>query len=117
MFSIAYSRFDRDPGDVNISDVPISFNIGLNDYVEVFFKTNGHRTVHVDSPRNLSSFYLPNLDTTFGGTLPAIIRAPSRPHVGTLAGTTPLRPTGNRPPVLSPLVASTPQTDRAGAGG
>src|SRR5204863_2890952 len=41
-FSIAYSNYDRDPGDVDIVEVPISFNIGLNDHLELFFKTNGY---------------------------------------------------------------------------
>jgi len=50
MFSIAYSNFDRDPGDVDISEVPLSISIGVNDYIELFFKTNGHRRVRVNSP-------------------------------------------------------------------
>ena len=29
-FSVAYSNYDRDPGNVDITEVPISFNIGLN---------------------------------------------------------------------------------------
>src|SRR5215475_14242398 len=37
-FSIAYSNYDRDPGNVDIVDVPLSFNVGLNDHLEVFFK-------------------------------------------------------------------------------
>src|SRR5712691_12190273 len=39
-FSLAYSNFDRDPGDVDISDRPASFNVGLNDHIELFFKSN-----------------------------------------------------------------------------
>ena len=34
-FSLAYSNFDRDPGDVDIVEVPVSFQIGLNDYMEL----------------------------------------------------------------------------------
>ena len=37
-FSIAYSNYDRDPGNVDITDTPISFNVGLNDHIELFFK-------------------------------------------------------------------------------
>ena len=59
-FSIAYSNYDRDPGNVDIVDVPLSFNVGLNDHVELFFKTNGYRGIKVNNPQNLSSFYLPN---------------------------------------------------------
>ena len=57
-FSIAYSNFDRDPGNVDIVDIPLSFNVGLNDHVELFFKTNGYRGIKVNNPPNLSSFYL-----------------------------------------------------------
>src|SRR6267378_176309 len=89
-FSIAYSNYDRDPGNVDITDVPLSFNVGLNDHIELFFKTNGHRGIKVNSPANLSSFYLPN-STLFCGTVrcspPAIIQAPTGPNVGTLNGT------------------------------
>src|SRR4029453_10895128 len=91
-FSIAYSNYDRDPGDVDITDWPLSFNVGVNDHIELFFSTLGYRGIHVNSPRNLSSFYLPNarlLSGTPGGVSgPAIILAPSGPTVGSIRGTT-----------------------------
>src|SRR5262245_36828398 len=34
--SIAYSNFDRDPGNADFTEVPLSFQIGLNDYLELF---------------------------------------------------------------------------------
>ena len=37
-FSIAYSNYDRDPGNVDITDVPLSFNVGVNDHLELFFQ-------------------------------------------------------------------------------
>ena len=81
-FSVAYSNFDRDPGDVDIVETPLSFNVGLNDHIELFFKTNGYRGVKVNSPTNLSSFYLPNTQLFFGAALRcsggAIIQAPDR---------------------------------------
>ncbi len=81
-FSIAYSNYDRDPGDVDITEIPLSFNIGLNDYIELFFQTTGYRGVKVNNPRNLSSFYLPNSQLYFAngvlGSGPAIILAPER---------------------------------------
>src|SRR5437762_7222564 len=52
-FSVAYSRYARDPGDLTITDVPLSFNIGLSDHLELFFKLNAHRKVTADSPLNL----------------------------------------------------------------
>src|SRR5947207_14534723 len=87
-FSIAYSNYDRDPGNVDIVDVPLSFNVGVNDHIELFFKTNGWRGIKVNNPRNLSSFYLPNsqlfFSTTLLGSGPAIILAPSGPNGGTI---------------------------------
>ena len=81
-FSIAYSNYDRDPGNADIVVTPLSFNIGLNDHVELFFKTEGYRGIHVNSPQNLSSFYLPNSQLFFGATTlcnpAAIILAPTR---------------------------------------
>ncbi len=81
-FSVAYSNYDRDPGNVDIVDTPLSFNVGLNDHVELFFKTNGYRGVKVNNPQNLSSFYLPNSQLFFGSSVlcsgAAIIQSPER---------------------------------------
>src|SRR5437660_2282624 len=96
MFSVAYSNFDRDPGNVDITDWVATFNVGLNDHLELFFKTTAYRGIKVNNPQNLSSFYLPNTQGYFSSTLlgsgPAIILAPSGPNVGTLAGTAVFRP-------------------------
>ena len=95
-FSVAYSNFDRDPGNVDITDHPLSFNLGLNDHLEIFFKTNGYRGIKVNNPLNLSSFRLPNVGVYFSGTAlgsaPAIILAPSGPNVGSMAGSAVFRP-------------------------
>jgi hypothetical protein len=95
-FSVAFSNYDRDPGNVDITDWPASFNIGLNDHLELFFKTNAYRGIKVNNPLNLSSFALPNVGVYFSGTAlgsaPAIILAPSGPTVGTMAGTAVFRP-------------------------
>jgi len=99
-FSVAYSNYDRDPGNVDLVETPLSFNVGLNDHVELFFKTNGYRGVKVNNPQNLSSFYLPNNGLFFGSTLictgPAIILPPERVSGSTqLTGFSPLfRPAG-----------------------
>ncbi|HEU4434054.1 MAG TPA: hypothetical protein VFR51_11795, partial [Pyrinomonadaceae bacterium] len=105
-FSIAYSNYDRDPGNADIVDVPLSFNVGVNDHLEVFFKTNGYRGIKVNTPQNLSGFYLPNSQLFCGTTLcsgPAIVLAPSGPLVGTLANTAVFRPTNNQPFVQFPF--------------
>ena len=78
-FSAAYSNFDRDPGNVDIVEVPVSFQIGLSDNLELFFNTDALRQIKVNSPRNLSGFYLPNSKVRIGAsfvTPPAIILAP-----------------------------------------
>src|SRR6476620_12391121 len=81
-FSVAYSNYDRDPGNVDLVVTPLSFNIGLNDHVELFFKTEGYRGGKVNNPQNLSSFYVPNSQLFFGATTlcnpAAIILAPTR---------------------------------------
>src|SRR6266513_3558351 len=94
-FSVAYSNFDRDPGNVDITDWPLSFNVGLNDHIELFFKTNGWRGIKVNNPRNLSSFYLPNSQLFCGATLlctgAAVILPPERVSGSTaLTGFSPL---------------------------
>jgi hypothetical protein len=95
-FSVAYSNYDRDPGNADITDWIGSFNVGLNDHIELFFKTLGYRGIKANNPQNLSGFYLPNAQGFFSATLlgsgPAIILAPSGPNVGTLAGTAVFRP-------------------------
>lgn len=89
-FSAAYSNYDRDPGDVDISEVPVSFQIGLSDHLELFFNTDAYRGIKVNSPGNLSSFYLPNSRLRVNGqfTTPgAIVQG-----VGSLAGQAVFRP-------------------------
>ncbi len=118
-FSIAYSNFDRDPGNVDIVDVPLSFNVGLNDHIELFFKTNGYRGIKVNNPQNLSSFYLPNSQLFCGATLcspPAIVLSPSGPNVGTLAGTAVFRPLNNQPFIQFPFTGGTAGTFGLGPG-
>jgi hypothetical protein len=105
-FSIAYSNYDRDPGNVDIVDIPLSFNVGLNDHIELWFNTLGARGIKVNSPQNLSSFYLPNSQLFFGTVLrspPAVVLSPSGPNVGTLANTAVFRPLGNQPFVQYPF--------------
>lgn len=65
-FSAAYSNYDRDPGNADIVEVPLSFQIGLSDHIELFFNTDAYRAIKVNSPRNLSGFYLPNSQLGLG---------------------------------------------------
>lgn len=70
-FSAAYSNFDRDPGNADFTEVPVSFQIGVTNNVELFFNTDAYRAVKVNSPNSLSSFYLPN--SRINGIRPAAI--------------------------------------------
>ncbi len=97
-FSAAYSNYDRDPGDVDITEVPLSFQIGLTNRFELFFNTDAYRAVKVNSPRNLSGFYLPNS----GGSLPAIVQGPGTN--GIFSNRAIFRPQGNQPFVQFPYV-------------
>ena len=118
-FSIAYSNYDRDPGNVDIVDVPLSFNVGVNDHIELFFKTNGWRGIKVNNPQNLSSFYLPNSQLFCGAALcsgAAIVLSPSGPNVGTLANTAVFRPLNNQPFVQFPFSGGSAGTFGLGPG-
>lgn len=102
-FSAAYSNFDRDPGDADFTEVPISFQVALTNNVELFFNTDAYRAVKVNSPGNLSGFYLPN--SSIGGISPgAIILAPSGPGAGPFEGQAVFRPAGSQPFVQYPYV-------------
>lgn len=103
-FSIAYSNYDRDPGDVDITDIPASFNIGLSDHIELFFKINTWRGIKANSLRHLSGAYLPNIAFSF----PAIV---SRPNGMSASFGNPIfRPQGNQPFVQFPFAGGSAGT-------
>ncbi|RMH32011.1 MAG: hypothetical protein D6687_11365 [Acidobacteria bacterium] len=104
-FSTAYSNFDRDPGNADFTEVPVSFQIGLTDYLEFFFNTDAYRGVKINSPRNVSGFYLPNSQIRIGGSLvspPAIILAPQGTGASQFPNQGIFRPQGNQPFVSFP---------------
>lgn len=106
-FSIAYSSFARDPGDVNIVEVPVSFQFGLTNNVELFFNTDAYRAIKVNSPRNLSSFYLPNSQLLINGALrsgPAVVLAPQGPGASQYPNAAVFRPTGSQPFIQFPYI-------------
>lgn len=101
-FSFAYSNYDRDPGNVDITEVPASFQLGLSDYLEVFFNTDVYRGIKVNNPRVLSGFYMPNARFF---NLPTIVLAPQGPNVGSIANLgTVFKPAGSQPFVAFPFV-------------
>ncbi len=106
-FSGAYSNYDRDPGNVDITEMPISFQVGVTDNFELFFNTDAYRQVKVNSPANLSGFYLPNSRFRYNGQLqsgPAIVLAPSGPGTGPFEGLPIFRPAGTQPFVQFPYI-------------
>ncbi len=112
-FSIAYSNYDRDPGDVDISEIPVSFQIGISDHLELFFNIDAYRGVKVNNPKHLSGFYLPNSQLFWSASLrgsgPAIILAPDR-----VSGTTGISGAVFRPafcPACIPVVTSVGPTE------
>ena len=96
-FSATYSNFDRDPGDADFTEVPVNFQIGVTNNIELFFNTDAYRGVKINSPGNLSGFYLPN--SRINGVSPgAIILAPSGSvSAGILEGQGVFRPRGTQP--------------------
>ncbi len=98
-FSAAYSNYDRDPGDVDIVEVPVSFQIGLSDHVELFFNTDAYKAMKVDSPRNLSGFYLPNSSARYA----AIVLAPRGSGTSQYPNAAVYRPAGTAPYVAFPF--------------
>lgn len=106
-FSAAYSNFDRDPGDADITEVPLSFQIGVTNNFELFFNTDAYRGIKINSPRNLSSFYMPNSQVQIGNVLmsgPAIILAPQGPNPSSFPGAAVFRPAGTQPFVQFPYI-------------
>jgi hypothetical protein len=73
----------------------------------LFFTTTALRGVKVNSPRNLSSFYLPNSQFGLNGALrsaPAIILAPQGGGTSQFPGFAVFRPTGTQPFVQFPYI-------------
>ena len=102
-FSGAYSNYDRDPGNVDIVEIPVSFQIGITNRLEAFFTTDAYRAIKVNSPGNLSSFYLPNSRIN-GVSRGAIILAPGTN--GPFSNRAVYRPIGTQPFVQYPFVGS-----------
>ena len=95
--SAAYSNYDRDPGNADFTSVPLSFQVGVWNNFELFFSTEAWRGVKVNSPRNLSGFYLPNSQVMINGALtqaPAIVLAPQGPTTTALTNTAVYRSQG-----------------------
>ena len=105
--SVAYSNYDRDPGDADITSVPLSAQYGITNRFEIYVGTEAWRGIKINSPNNLSAFYLPNSTLIFNGvrtTAPAIVLAPGT--TGAFAGTAVFRP-ANAPNCAFPYTGCT----------
>jgi hypothetical protein len=108
-FSVAYSNYDRDPGNADFNEIPVSFQYGLNDRLEFFFNTDLFRRVRAYSPANLSGFYLPNSRLRSGLTLTspgAMILAPQGPGTSQYPGWAIFRPVNTAPWAQYPYVGA-----------
>jgi hypothetical protein len=106
-FSLGLVNYDRDPGNVDITSYPLSFNIGLSNRFELFFSTEAYRGVKVNNNRALSGFYLPNSTVVINGvntTAPAIIQGPSGPGTGPYENLAVYRPPGTQPFTSFPYI-------------
>ncbi|HET9054874.1 MAG TPA: hypothetical protein VFM90_11905, partial [Cyclobacteriaceae bacterium] len=104
-FSAAVSNYDRDPGDVDITELPVSFQVGVTNNIELFFNTDAYRAIKVNSPRNLSGFYLPNSQLRIGNLVtsgPAIVQGP---YNGFFPGQAVFRGTGVQPFSQYPFIS------------
>lgn len=108
--SAAWSNFDRDPGNADFTDIPLSIQYGLTNRIELFFSTTALRGVHVNSPNNLSSFYLPNSrirNNVFGFVSgDAIVLSPQGPGTSLFPNTAVYRPIGTQPFCIFPYTCS-----------
>lgn len=75
-FSIAYNNFDRDPDNVDITEVPVSFQIGLTDHLEKSFNPYAYRGFKVNKSQNPSGFFFLNPAITSLNLPQAIVLAP-----------------------------------------
>ncbi|MFN2455201.1 MAG: hypothetical protein ABR577_13365 [Pyrinomonadaceae bacterium] len=117
---LSYSNYDRDPGNADIVKVTSSFQVGINDYLELFFNTDHYTGIKTNSPNNLSGFYLPNIAFQSGspllpsGSSAAIVLAPID-NAGNTNGAI-FRPAFNQPFVQFPFVGGSAGTFGQGPG-
>jgi hypothetical protein len=59
-FGFFANFFHRDPGDLAWQVFPVNFQVGFNDYLEIFANFEAQRVVTTGLPSLLSGFYLPD---------------------------------------------------------
>src|ERR1051325_6298352 len=53
-FGFFANNYDRDPGDVDIMQVPVNFAVGITDKLEVFVNSDTYQRLISDAPFELS---------------------------------------------------------------
>ena len=66
-FSASWSNFDRDPGDLDINQIPVSFTLGLTNRLELFVTANVFQQVTSRQPFALSGYQFHGVRKAFGG--------------------------------------------------
>jgi peptidoglycan-associated lipoprotein len=111
-FGIQFSRFYRMPGELRITDVPISVNFGFQDFLELFFTANLNRNVK-NSSADLSGSILQSVLRLPGnsgasltnGVSNGFFPLPGFPVSGALVGgVLPGLPIGVATPIADPVL-------------
>ncbi len=118
---LSYSNYDRDPGNVDLTKITSSVQIGLNDHLELFFNIDHYTGIKVNNPQNLSGFYLPNIAFQSGspflpsGSSAAIVLAPIT-NARNINGAV-FRPAFTQPFVQFPFIGGAGSNFNQGPGG
>jgi len=62
-FGFYANHFHRDPGNIRFQVYPVNFQVGFNDYLEIFANFESYKNLTVGTPGLLSGFYMPDVRT------------------------------------------------------
>jgi outer membrane protein OmpA-like peptidoglycan-associated protein len=95
-FGVFWNNYDRNPGDLDINQIPVNFGVGLTDRWEVFFNVDFLQQVTTRQPFALSGVQFNGIRSAFGGDPFVAFGSPSGgrddapaaffPFTGALAG-------------------------------
>lgn len=66
-FGVFWNNFDRDPGDLDINQIPVNIGIGLTDRWELFANVDLFQQVTTRQPFSLSGYQFNGIRSAFGG--------------------------------------------------
>lgn len=108
------TRFNRSPGDLQITQFPLQFSVGVLDHLELFFGTDIHQRVRAGNPSELSGSLLRNsfppgsfnLVSVLDGNSGGFFSLPGLSVSGALVGgILPGLPRGQSRQVLDPILS------------